>query len=48
MVQGPELKQDPPHNHRPHTPDSTATPYLSLSCRPHGSEGGGSYGTWQR
>lgn len=45
-VQGPERKKDPLRSHRPHTPDSTSTPCLSLSCRPPGSEDEGSSGTW--
>lgn len=47
-MQAPALEQDSQHSHRPRNPDSTSTPCRSLSCRPHGSEGGGSGGTWQR
>lgn len=42
------LWQDPQHSHRLRSPDSTSTPYLSLSCRLCGSEDGGSCGTWER
>lgn len=47
-MQDPAPGRDPQRSHRPHTPDSISTPYPSPSCRPLGSEGGGSCGTWER
>lgn len=47
-MQGPALGQGSQHSHHPRTPDSTSTPYASLFCRPRGSEGGESCGTWEQ
>ena len=47
-VRSPALEQGPLHSHHPRTPGSTSIPYLSPFCRPHGSEDGGSCGTWER
>lgn len=47
-VRSPAPGQGPLHSHRPRTPGSTSIPYLSPFCRPRGSEGGGSCGTWER
>lgn len=47
-VQDPALGRNSRHSPHPHTPDSTSTPYPLPFCRPRGSEGGGSCGTWER